>query len=125
MDPERLLYSKTDEWVWVDDGIATVGITDLAVQALTDLVFIDLPANGRMLSEGSPFGVVESVKAASDLYSPVTGLVVESNKALENDLGILSSDPFGAGWLMKVKCDSIPGGLMTRAEYEAHFKKHH
>jgi len=126
MNPQSLKYSKTDEWIAVEGEIATVGITDLAVQALTDLVFIELPAKGKRVELGKTFGVVESVKAASDLYSPVTGEVVESNGKVANDLGMLSSDPFGAGWLMKVKLSApLPADLLTRAEYEAHFKQHH
>lgn len=126
MNPQSLKYSKTDEWIAVEGEIATVGITDLAVQALTDLVFIELPAKGKRVEPGKTFGVVESVKAASDLYSPVTGEVVESNGKVANDLGILSSDPFGGGWLMKVKLSApLPADLLTRAEYEAHFKQHH
>jgi len=126
MDPQSLKYSKTDEWIAVEGELATVGITDLAVQALTDLVFIELPAKGKQIETGKPFGVVESVKAASDLYSPVTGEVVESNSQLANDLGILSSDPFGKGWLLKVKLTTpVAGDLLNRAAYEAHFKQHH
>lgn len=126
MDPQSLKYSKTDEWIAVEGELATVGITDLAVQALTDLVFIELPAKGKQIETGKPFGVVESVKAASDLYSPVTGEVVESNSQLANDLGILSSDPFGKGWLLKVKLTTpVAGDLLNRAAYEAHFRQHH
>jgi len=126
MDPQSLKYSKTDEWIAVEGELATVGITDLAVQALTDLVFIELPAKGKQIETGKPFGVVESVKAASDLYSPVTGEVVESNSQLANDLGILSSDPFGKWWLLKVKLTTpVAGDLLNRAAYEAHFKQHH
>src|SRR5258708_12499810 len=99
MDPHTLKYAKSDEWVHVEGDLATLGITDFAVKALTDLVYIDLPAPGKRLSAGQPFGVVESVKAASDMYSPVTGEVVESNAKLADDLGILSDDPFGKGCL--------------------------
>ena len=123
MDPKTLKYAKSDEWVSLEGDIATIGITDFAVQALTDLVYIDLPAVGRKLQAGQPFGVVESVKAASDMYSPVTGEVIEANTRLSDDLGKLSDDPFGAGWLMKVKVTdrNLPAGLMDRAGYEKHW----
>lgn len=123
MDPKILKYAKTDEWVHLEGDVATVGITDFAVKALTDLVYIDLPPAGKKLTAGQPFGVVESVKAASDMYSPVTGEVVESNTKLADDLGKLSDDPFGAGWLMKVKVaeTKLPSDLMDRAAYEQHW----
>src|SRR6185295_5811695 len=123
MDPKTLKYAKSDEWVSVEGDVATIGITDFAVKALTDLVYIDLPKAGKALKAGEPFGVVESVKAASDMYSPVTGEVIESNSKLADDLGQLSDDPFGAGWLIKVKVSdkSVSADLMDRAGYEKHW----
>jgi len=123
MDPQSLKYAKTDEWVHVDGDVATIGITDFAVKALTDLVYIDLPGAGKKLRAGEPFGVVESVKAASDMYSPVSGEVIESNTKLADDLGKLSDDPFGNGWLMKVKLSdrNLSPELMDRAAYEKHW----
>jgi len=123
MDPKTLKFAKSDEWVHVEGDVATIGITDFAVKALTDLVYIDLPAAGKKLTAGQPFGVVESVKAASDMYSPVTGEVIESNTQLADDLGKLSDDPFGKGWLLKVKLSdsNLSAGLMDRAGYEAHW----
>lgn len=123
MDPKTLKYAKTDEWVSLEGDIATIGISDFAVKALTDLVYIDLPAVGKKLKAGEPFGVVESVKAASDMYSPATGEVIESNTKLADDLGKLSDDPFGAGWLLKVKISdrNFSAGLMDRAEYEKYW----
>lgn len=123
MDPKTLKYAKSDEWVSLDGDIATIGITDFAVNALTDLVYIDLPAKGKKLEAGKPFGVVESVKAASDMYSPVSGEVLEANSKLADDLGTLSSDPFGAGWLLKVKITGAPlsADLMDRTAYEKHW----
>lgn len=91
-------YAKTHEWVSVDGNTAAVGISDFAVHALTDLVYIDLPKVGRSLTKGAVFGVVESVKAASDLYSPIDGTVTEVNSSLEGDLATLTADPFGTGW---------------------------
>ena len=122
MDVNSLKYAKTHEWVHLQGDVATLGITDFAVQALTDLVYIELPAVGRKLQPGDVFGEVESVKAVSDLYSPVAGEVIESNTKLADDLGKLGSDAFGAGWLIKVKVsDTAPiAALMDRAAYEKH-----
>ena len=103
MDLSSLKFSKTHEWVKVDGHVATIGISDFAVKALTDLVYIDLPAVGRTLRASETFGVVESVKAASDLYSPVSGKVVAVNDKLANDLSKLSDDAFGTGWLIQVE----------------------
>lgn len=126
MDPQSLKYSTSDEWLLIEGDVATIGITDFAVQALTDLVYIDLPKVGKALKTGEVFGVVESVKAASDLYSPLTGEVVASNTKLADDLGKLSADPFGAGWLVKVKlAGPVPGDLLDRAGYEAHWASRH
>ena len=103
MDRSQLKFAKTDEWVALEGDVATVGITDLAVQALTDLVYLALPAVGKQYEAGKPFGEVESVKAASDLYSPVTGEVIEVNTELPNNLDWLSTDAFGKGWIAKFK----------------------
>jgi len=123
MDPQTLKFARTDEWVSLAGDVVTIGISDFAVTALTDLVYIDLPAKGKKVEAGKPFGVVESVKAASDMYSPVTGEIVESNTKLADDLGTLSTDPFGAGWLIKVKIadGKLPADLMDRATYEKHW----
>jgi glycine cleavage system H protein len=123
MDPAKLKYAKNDEWLHLEGDVATIGITDFAVKALTDLVYIDLPAAGKKVEAGKPFGVVESVKAASDMYSPVSGEVVESNTKLADQLDKLSNDPFGAGWLIKVKVSGgqVSPDLMDRAGYEQHW----
>lgn len=120
MDLNSLKYAKSHEWVSLQGEIATVGITDFAVKALTDLVYIELPPKGRKLTAGEVFGEVESVKAVSDLYSPVTGEVVESNVKLADDLGKLSDDPFGAGWLIKARVTdpAALSDLLDRAGYE-------
>ena len=114
-------YAKTHEWVSVDGNTAAVGISDFAVHALTDLVYIDLPKVGRSLTKGAVFGVVESVKAASDLYSPIDGTVTEVNSSLEGDLATLTADPFGAGWMIKVQLKDAAAveGLMDEAAYKA------
>ncbi|WP_298860507.1 glycine cleavage system protein GcvH [uncultured Gimesia sp.] len=103
MDQGNLKFTKTHEWVNVEGDIVTVGITDFAVNQLTDLVYIELPAIGSTCEAGKVFGEVESVKAVSDLYSPVSGEITEVNSALVDDQSPLSDDPFGNGWITKVK----------------------
>ncbi len=103
MRPADLRYLESHEWVRLEDGIATIGITDYAVEHLNDLVFLDLPKVGDDITQGESFGEVESVKAVSELYSPVGGEVVEVNEPLQEDLDPLSKDPFGDGWMIKVK----------------------
>ncbi|MBM4005469.1 MAG: glycine cleavage system protein GcvH [Planctomycetes bacterium] len=113
MKPEQLLFAETHEWAQVDrngnDSVATIGISAFAVQQLTDLVFMQLPQVGRKLTAGEEFGEVESVKAVSPIYSPVSGTVVEVNVALPDNLDRLAADPYGAGWLIKVKIDDEAG----------------
>ena len=115
-----LRYAKTHEWLHVAGDVGTIGITDFAVKELTDLVYIDLPKVGRTLTAGDVFGEVESVKAVSDLYSPISGDVIEVNANLPNDLDALSRDPFGRGWLMKVRLNNPAeaGKLMDQATYQ-------
>ena len=121
MSPADLHYLESHEWVGRDGDVATVGITDFAVNQLTDLVYVDLPPVGATVTKGETFGEVESVKAVSDLYSPVSGEVLEVNAGLEDEIGPLAEDPFGAGWLMKVKPSADDaGGLLDRAAYEKH-----
>lgn len=122
MDLSALRYAKTHEWVRVEGDVATVGITDFAVKALTDLVYVDLPAVGKKVKVGDELGEVESVKAVSDIYAPVSGEVVAVNSTLPDDLDLLSKDAFGDGWMVKIKL-SNPGDvnqLFDRAAYEAH-----
>ncbi len=123
MKPEQLRYTPTHEWVHVEtqDGgqVATVGITAFAVEALADLVFIQLPEVGQEVKAGQPFGEVESVKAVSDLNSPVDGQVVEVNSAVADNLELLSQDPFGQGWLIKVRV-SDPSGLDSLLDHAAY-----
>lgn len=119
MDPSSLKFAQTHEWVRLDGNTATIGISDFAVKELTDLVFIQLPDVGRELQAGEPFGEVESVKAVSDLYAPLSGTVTEVNSKLINDLAPLSDDPFGAGWIMKltVADPAQAGSLMSYDAY--------
>ncbi len=127
MKPEQLLFSKTHEWVGVDTSSSgaktvTVGISAFALEALTDLVFLDLPQVGQKVTAGEPFGEVESVKAVSDLYSPVDGEVLEVNRAAAEHLEQLGHDPYGAGWLVKIKV-SDESGLSALMDYEAYQKQ--
>jgi glycine cleavage system H protein len=102
--PTELRYAKSHEWLKLAaDGTATVGISDYAQNSLGDITFVQLPKVGAVLSAGSAFGVVESVKAASDLYAPVSGTVVEVNGALDSAPETVNSDPYGAGWMLKLK----------------------
>ena len=124
MNPENLLFAKTHEWVHVEDSdgakVATVGLSAFAIEALTDLVFVDLPEVGRAVTAGEPLGEIESVKAVSDLYSPVSGEVIEANTPLADDLEKLSEDVYGAGWLVKIKIGDEAGlaDLMDYATYQ-------
>ncbi len=120
MDLASLKYAKSHEWVAVEGDIATIGITDFAVKALTDLVYVDLPAVGASVGVGDNCGEVESVKAVSDLYAPVSGEIVEVNEQLADNLDLLSDDAFGAGWILKIKMASPADldNLLDRAAYE-------
>ena len=100
--PDDLAYSREHEWVRVNGSEATIGITSFAAEELGDIVFVELPEIGTALSQFGTFGVVESVKAVSDLYAPVSGEVTEVNEALRDAPELVNSDPFGEGWLMKV-----------------------
>ena len=113
-------YTETHEWVTVDDGVATVGITDYAQGQLGDVVFLELPAVGRQLETGDTVGVIESVKAASDLYTPVAGSVVEVNESLHDNPEKVNQDPYGTGWLIKVRLNGdLSEGLLDEAGYRA------
>jgi len=118
--PKGLKYSKEHEWVNVDGDIATIGITDYAQGELGDIVFIELPNIGIKVEYMQPFGTIEAVKAVSDLFSPITGDVVEVNTALDSDAGIVNSDPYGDGWIIKVKIDdnSELDQLMEADDYQ-------
>lgn len=124
MRPEDLLYSKTHEWARIEEAggakIAVVGLTDFALELLTDLVYINLPEVGRVVEAEEPFGEVESVKAVSDIYSPVAGEIAGVNEAVVDNLDMLSDDPFGNGWLVKIKISDDAGlsNLLDAAAYE-------
>jgi len=122
MYPENFRYSKEHEWVLVEDGIATVGITDHAQQELGDIVYVDLPKPGTRVEQGKSLGSVESVKAVSDVFAPVSGEVTEINPALADTPEKLNSDPHGDAWLVKIRL-SAPDELQTllsAADYESY-----
>ena len=125
MKPEELLYAKTHEWVRVEaapDGtkIVTMGLSAFALEQLTDLVYIDLPEVGRQVTAGEPLAEIESVKAVSDIYSPVDGEIVEVNTEVADRLDTLSDDPYEAGWFVKIKIsdDSGLSGLLDSTAYQ-------
>ena len=117
--PDDLAYSREHEWVRLDGSRATIGITSFAADELGDIVFVELPEVGASLSQFATFGVVESVKAVSDLYAPISGEVVEVNEALNDAPELMNSDPFGEGWIAKVELSdpSETDGLMDAAAY--------
>ncbi len=119
--PDDLRYSKEHEWVRVEESHATIGITSFAADELGDIVFVELPEVGSSLAQFGTFGVVESVKAVSDLFSPVSGTVAEVNEALRETPELLNSDPFGEGWIARVELSdsSELDGLMDAAAYAA------
>jgi glycine cleavage system H protein len=117
--PDDLRYSKEHEWVRVENGRASIGITSFAADELGDIVFVELPEPGSALTQFGMFGVVESVKAVSDLYAPVSGTVVEVNDALRERPELLNSDPFGEGWIASVEL-SDPGELDSLMDAEAY-----
>src|SRR5215212_5521071 len=118
MDPQSLRFTPTHEWVHLDGDLATVGISRFAVEQLTDLIMIDLPAVGTRLEAGKGFGEIESVKAVSDLYAPVDGEVVEVNPAVAADVQVLARDPYGEGWLIKVRRNDTPAEPPALMDYE-------
>ena len=117
--PSDLRYARTHEWVRVSGDTATVGITDHAQHELTDLVFVELPAVGRQVKAGEACAVVESVKTASDIYSPLSGQVVEANQAVVDNPALVNGEPYGGGWFFKVKL-SNPSELNNLLSPEAY-----
>jgi glycine cleavage system H protein len=112
-------YTKTHEWITVEGKNVTVGITDFAQSELGDVVFLELPSPGRKVKERESFGVVESVKAASDLYSPVAGQITAVNQKLATNPELVNSDPYGEGWILKLELSGgLPSDLLDEAEYK-------
>lgn len=120
MTPDDRKYVSTHEWVMVDEDIATVGITDHAQGALGDITFVELPSVGDSVKKGEEAGVIESVKAASDVYTPIDGEIREVNSALEDSPEIINQDPYGDGWIFRLSNidEAQLEDLMSAAEYE-------
>lgn len=117
--PSDCKYTESHEWVKLEGDVATVGITAHAAESLSDLVYIDLPAAGDAVTAGEAFGEIESVKAVSDLKSPVSGEVAEVNTGLEDNLSVINSEPYGGGWMIKVKvAGGLPDTLLDAAAYD-------
>lgn len=118
--PQDLLFSKEHEWVKLDGAVATVGITDYAQNSLGDIVYVELPKVGKTVAQFSEIGVIESVKAVSDLFTPIGGEITEVNGALDADPALVNREPYGGGWLFKVKVTDAgeTGNLLDAAAYE-------
>lgn len=116
-----IYYTEDHEWIRVEGGVATVGITNYAQEQLGDLVFVDLPEAGRQVAKGDTAVVVESVKAASDVFAPMAGTIIETNEALRDQPGLVNTDPAGAGWLWKMSLDDADAlaGLLDETAYNA------
>jgi glycine cleavage system H protein len=119
--PAELKYAASHEWVRVDGDIATIGITDFAQSELGDVVYVDLPSQGRILKAGDSFGSVESVKTVSDIYAPIGGEIAEANEALGSQSELINEDPYGKGWLIKLKIANPAelDSLLDAGGYEA------
>ncbi len=117
--PDNLKYAKSDEWVLIEGDSAILGVSDYAQDALNDIVYVELPAVGAKFAKGESFGSVESVKAASDIYAQVAGTVIEVNKALEDEPELINADPYGKGWIVKLRLDGTPdlSDLLDAAAY--------
>jgi glycine cleavage system H protein len=118
--PKGLRYSREHEWVAVEDTIATIGITDYAQEQLGDIVYVELPEVGAQITKDDPFGVVESVKAVSDIFAPVSGTVTEVNGPLADSPEVINEDPYGDAWMIRVELNDASEleDLMTAAEYQ-------
>ena len=116
--PNELKYTKNHEWVKIDGDTAIIGVTDYAQEQLTDVVFVELPENGKTLNKEDALATVESVKSVSDIFSPVSGEVIEINSELENEPELINNSPYEKGWIAKIKFTETKDNLMTAEEYE-------
>ncbi len=118
--PENLRYSKDHEWILVEDGVATLGITDFAQNSLGDVVYIDMPRIGDKFGTHEAFGSVESVKAVSEIFTPVAGEIAEVNEGLNDTPENVNADPYGGGWMVKIKMDNTgeADAMLSAVEYE-------
>jgi glycine cleavage system H protein len=119
--PEDLKYTKEHEWIRVEGAVGVVGITEYAQGELGDIVFVELPKKGRAVKAGETFGTIEAVKAVSDLYAPISGEVLEVNAALESTSELVNKEPYGAGWMIKLKLADVKelAGLLDAKQYRA------
>jgi glycine cleavage system H protein len=115
--PENLQYTKDHEWALVESGTATVGVTDHAQRELGDIVFVELPKVGASVKAGESFGTIEAVKTVAELYAPVSGVVEAVNNDLGADAGVINTDPYGKGWIVKIKVEGATDELVSAAEY--------
>ncbi|MBN2290024.1 MAG: glycine cleavage system protein GcvH [Candidatus Glassbacteria bacterium] len=115
--PVDLLYTNEHEWVSIEDGLATVGITDYAQKELGDIVFVELPEVGTEVEATETFGTIEAVKTVSDLFSPASGTVEEVNSELEDHPELINQDPYGEGWMIRIKISEQPEDLLSAKEY--------
>ncbi|MEJ6544210.1 glycine cleavage system protein GcvH [Brachybacterium paraconglomeratum] len=116
----ELLYSKDHEWVRVEsDGVAVIGVTDFAAEQLGDVVYVDLPEVGSEITSGTEMGEIESTKSVSDLFSPISGTVSETNQAVVDEPELVNSSPFEEGWLIKATFEALPDDLLSAEEYKA------
>jgi len=118
--PQDSLYAETHEWARLEGEEAVIGITAFAAEQLGDITYVELPQAGAQIRQGAEMGSIESVKAASELYSPVTGVVIAVNGALTDKPELINEDPFGRGWLVRAKLAAQPAGLMDARSYAAH-----
>jgi glycine cleavage system H protein len=123
MDPNHLKFTPTHEWVHVEGDVATIGISQFAVDQLTDLLTVELPKVGASVTAGKSFGEIESVKAVSDLYAPVSGQVLEVNQDVVQDIQVLAGDPYEKGWLIKVRFATVEPNLASLLDYETYQRK--
>ncbi len=126
MNPKDLRYSKQHEWVKSEGDIATIGVTDFAQKQLTDIVFVELPEKGKKVEKNKQMAVIESVKSVSDVFSPVTGVIIEINEKLKDNPDIINKDPYGEGWLVKIKIENKDefNNLLSSEDYENFTKTH-
>ena len=117
--PDNLKYTKDHEWALVEGGTATVGVTDHAQRELGDIVFVELPKVGASVRAGESFGTIEAVKTVAELYAPVSGTVESVNTDLANDAGVINTDPYGKGWIVKIKVEGPATELIDAAAYKA------
>ncbi len=124
MNPEDYKYTQEHEWVRVEGDVAVVGITDFAQQQLGDVVYVELPEPGAGVEQNQPFGSIDSVKTASDLYSPLTGEVLDVNESVNSDPALVNSDPYQEGWMIKVRPSDVSqlDSLMTSEQYAEYIK---